>query len=117
MAVIVSEADARELVREAAAVGFLSDAFNHLKAISCVPAAKMLLHGAGITEELVDDGVVTFAGVDAIAGFIAAARNGCTGTASPKYATCSNFSALGADTAPSALARLDALKGTRHRSR
>jgi catalase len=74
VAVIVSEAGARELVREAAAIDFLSDAFNHLKVIGNVPAAKPLLRRAGITEELVDGGVVSLAGADAIAGFIAAAK-------------------------------------------
>jgi hypothetical protein len=65
-------------------VGFLSDAFNHIKAIGCVPATKMLLQRAGITEELVDDDVVTFAGVDAIAGFVGAARNGRIWDREPK---------------------------------
>jgi catalase len=37
VAVIVSEARARELVREAAAIDFLSDAFNHLKVIGNSP--------------------------------------------------------------------------------
>ena len=74
VAVIVSEAGARELVREAAAIDFLSDAFNHLKVIGNVPAAKPLLRRAGITEELVDGGVVSLAGADAVAGFIAAAK-------------------------------------------
>lgn len=39
VAVIVSEAGAREFAREAAALDFVSDAFNHLKAIGHVPAA------------------------------------------------------------------------------
>ena len=74
IAVIVSEAGARELVREAAAVDFLSDAFNHLKVIGYVPAAKPLLQRAGITDELVDGGVVRLTGAESIAGLIAAAK-------------------------------------------
>jgi catalase len=46
----------------------------HLKVIGNVPAAKPLLRRAGITEELVDGGVVSLAGADAVAGFIAAAK-------------------------------------------
>jgi catalase len=72
--VIVSETGARELAREAAALDFLSDAFNHLKVIGYVPAAKPLLQRAGITDELVDAGVVKLDGANAIAGFIAAAK-------------------------------------------
>jgi catalase len=72
--VIVSETGARELAREAAALDFLSDAFNHLKVIGYVPAAKPLLQRAGVTDELVDAGVVKLDGANAIAGFIAAAK-------------------------------------------
>jgi catalase len=72
--VIVSETGARELAREAAALDFLSDAFNHLKVIGYVPAAKPLLQRAGITDELVDAGVVKLDGANTIAGFIAAAK-------------------------------------------
>jgi catalase len=72
--VLVSETGARELAREAAALDFLSDAFNHLKMIGYVPAAKPLLQRAGITDELVDAGVVKLDGANAIAGFIAAAK-------------------------------------------
>jgi catalase len=72
--VIVSEAGARELAREAAALNFVSDAFNHLKVIGYLPAAKPLLQRAGITGELVDAGVVKLDGANAIAGFIAAAK-------------------------------------------
>jgi catalase len=74
VAVIVSEAGARQLAREAAALDFLSDAFNHLKVIGYVPAAKPLLQRAGITDELVDGGVVKLPAADAITGLIAAAK-------------------------------------------
>ena len=58
VAVIVSEAGARGLAREAAAVDFVSDAFNHLKVIGHVPAAEPLLRRAGIIDELTDAGLV-----------------------------------------------------------
>ena len=74
VAVIVSETGARELVREAAALDFVSDAFNHLKVIGYVPAAEPLLHRVGITAELADAGVVPLADASAVAGFIATAK-------------------------------------------
>ena len=74
VAVIVSEARIGELAREAAALGFISDAFNHLKVIGYLPAAKPLLQRAGITDDLVDAGVVKLDGANAVASFIAAAK-------------------------------------------
>jgi catalase len=74
VAVIVSEAGTLELTREAAALGFISDAFNHLKVIGYVPSAKPLLHRAGITDELLDAGMVKLDGANAVGGFIAAAK-------------------------------------------
>jgi catalase len=74
VAVIVSEAGTWELAREAGALDFVSDAFNHLKVIGYLPAAKPLLQRAGITDELMDAGVVKLGGGDAVAGFITAAK-------------------------------------------
>ena len=74
VAVIVSEAGIPELMREAAALDFVSDAFNHLKVIGHVPAAKPLLRRAGIADELLDAGVVPLVSIDAVEGFIAAAK-------------------------------------------
>jgi catalase len=74
VAVLVSEAGSLELMREAAALGFISDAFNHLKVIGYLPAAKPLLQRAGITDDLVDAGLVKLGGGDAVAGFITAAK-------------------------------------------
>jgi catalase len=74
VAVIVSEAGVQKLVREAAALDFISDAFNHLKVIGYLPAAKQLLQRAGITDELVDAGMVKLDGANTVAGFIAAAK-------------------------------------------
>jgi len=84
VAVIVSEAGARELVREAAAVGFLSDAFNHLKVIGLFPLPKSLLQRAGITEEPMDGGIVALTGADAVAGFIDVAKKGRIWDREPK---------------------------------
>ncbi len=74
VALVLSEAGTKELVRDAAAVGFVSDAFNHLKVIGHVPAAEPLLRRAGITAELADSGVLRLGDAGAIAGFIAAAK-------------------------------------------
>ena len=74
VAVFVSEAGARELAREAAAVDFVSAAFNHLKVIDHVPAAEPLLRRAGIADELTDAGIVRLTGADAVAGLIDVAK-------------------------------------------
>jgi catalase len=74
VAVIVSEAGAQELAREAVALDFVSDAFNHLKAIGHVPAAEPLLRRAGIVDELMDGGIVRLTGAHAVAGFIDIAK-------------------------------------------
>ena len=74
VALILSEAGAKELTREAAAVDFVADAFNHLKVIGHVPAALTLMRRAGITEDLADQGIVPLANAAAAAGFIAAAK-------------------------------------------
>jgi catalase len=74
VAVVVSEAGTWELARESTALDFVSDAFNHLKVIGYLPAAKPLLQRAGITDELVDAGVVKLGGSDTVAGFITAAK-------------------------------------------
>ena len=71
---IVSETGAKELAREAAAVGFVADAFNHLKVLGYAAAAEPLLRRAGITAELADEGIIPLANVGAVAGFIAAAK-------------------------------------------
>src|SRR5262249_42343547 len=74
VAVIVSEAGIPELIREAAALDIVSDAFNHLKVIGHVPGAKPLLRRAGIADELLGAGVVSLVSIDAVEGFIAAAK-------------------------------------------
>lgn len=74
VAVIVSQAGCDELTREAAALDFVSNAFNHLKVIAYVPAAEPLLRRAGITVELTDSGVVALGNAGAVTSFIAAAK-------------------------------------------
>jgi catalase len=74
VALIVSDAGATELARDAAAVDFIADAFNHLKVLGYATAAEPLLHRAGITAELADEGVIPLANVGGVAGFIAAAK-------------------------------------------
>ena len=59
------------LVREAAAVDWVRDAFGHLKVIGHVTAAAPLLQRAGVEP---DAGVVALEGPKAIASFIAAAK-------------------------------------------
>ena len=74
VALIVSDAGAKDLARDAAAVDFIADAFNHLKVLGYATAAEPLLRRAGITGELADEGVIPLANVGAVAGFIAAAK-------------------------------------------
>jgi catalase len=69
VAIVVSEAGCKELLREAAAVDFAKDAFGHLKAIGHSAEAKPLLDKAGVEP---DAGVVALAG-DAT-GFLKPAR-------------------------------------------
>ena len=71
---VVSDAGAEELVKESAAINFVSDAFNHLKIIGYVPAAEPLLRRAGVTADLGDGGVVALADARAIPKFIVAAK-------------------------------------------
>ncbi len=55
IAIVVTEEGAASLAGDAAAVQFVADAFNHLKAIGHTPEAKALLDKANV---LPDDGVV-----------------------------------------------------------
>ncbi len=58
IAVVLGEAACKKLVKEAAAVQFVMDAFGHLKAIGFNAAAKPLLDKAGVEP---DEGVVSLA--------------------------------------------------------
>jgi catalase len=60
VALVLSEDAARKLARESAAVGFVMDAFAHLKAIGHDPGAKTLLDRAGVEP---DEGVTDLAGL------------------------------------------------------
>ncbi len=59
------------LLREAAAVAWVHDAFSHLKVIGHVAAAKPLMDRAGVEP---DDGIVALEGTGATKAFIAAAK-------------------------------------------
>ena len=71
VAVILSEAGAAMLCKEAAAVDFVRDAFGHLKAIAIDAGGQLLVQGAGIQP---DDGVVA---AHDTAKFITAAKTRC----------------------------------------
>jgi catalase len=82
VALIVSDAGAKELARDAAAVDFIADAFNHLKVLGYATAAEPLLRRAGITAELADEGVIPLANVGAVAGLSPPPRKCASGTVS-----------------------------------
>ena len=68
VAVVLSDAAAKKLAKEGAAVDFVHDAFGHLKAIAANEGAGALLKAAGVTP---DDGVIDAADPKA---FIKAAK-------------------------------------------
>lgn len=65
---VLSEKGAKQLVKESAAIGFVSDAFVHLKAVGFTPEAQVLLDKGNVTE---DPGVVPVANLST---FIKAAK-------------------------------------------
>lgn len=69
----VSDAGASELLKEAAAVAWVHDAFAHLKVIGHTASAQPLLDAAGV---VADAGVVAISGEAQVNGFIDAAANG-----------------------------------------
>lgn len=70
--VLLPSADGvKALVREAAAVAWVHDAFSHLKVIGTVAEAKPLLLKAGVEA---DDGVVALEGSGGVKAFVAAAK-------------------------------------------
>jgi catalase len=69
VAIILSEAGCRMLMKEGAAIDFAKDAFGHLKAIGHSAEAKPLLDKAGVEA---DDGIVALD--KAVDAFVAAAR-------------------------------------------
>ena len=68
-----SEVGAAQLLKTAAAVDWVRDAFGHLKAIAYTPAAEPLLAAAGVPPEA-DEGVVSLKSRDGLAKFITAAK-------------------------------------------
>ena len=73
VAVLPSEAGAGLLVKNAAAVEFVSDAFAHLKFIAWVKAAMPLFEKAGIAQDL-DEGCIELTSAKSAAQFLAACR-------------------------------------------
>jgi catalase len=70
--VLLPSADGvKKLVREAAAVAWVHDAFSHLKVIGHVAAAKPLMDKAGVEA---DDGIVALEGSGGTKAFTAAAK-------------------------------------------
>ena len=70
----LSAAGAHELEGESAAIGFVADAYAHLKVIGFLPEAKLLMLAAGLTEDKYDDGVVAIDTKGGAKAFVAAAR-------------------------------------------
>jgi len=70
VALILSEAGAASLLKEAAAIDFVKDAFGHLKAIAYTPAVQRLLDKAGVE---VDPGVIALDG-DGLDAFLTQAK-------------------------------------------
>jgi len=68
---LLSADGVKQLVREAAAVAWVHDAFSHLKVIGHVAAAKPLMDKAGVEP---DDGIVALEGTSGTKAFIAAAK-------------------------------------------
>lgn len=68
MAVVLSDAGAKSLSQEAAAIDFVRDAYGHLKAIGVDNGGQALLQKAGVAK---DAGVID---VKDINGFITAAK-------------------------------------------
>ncbi|HVZ09029.1 catalase [Rhodopila sp.] len=60
VALVLTEPAAKKLTRDGAAVGFVLDAFGHLKAIGHTPGAQVLLDRAGVEP---DEGVTDLAGL------------------------------------------------------
>ncbi|HEX3864329.1 MAG TPA: catalase [Stellaceae bacterium] len=71
---VVSAEGAAKLAKDSAAIGFVADAFNHLKIIGHVAPAEPLLRRAGISGDLMDAGVVPLSNAGAITGFISVAK-------------------------------------------
>jgi catalase len=71
--ILTSQGAMGDLVREAAAVNWVRDAFGHLKVIAYSPEAAPLIEAAGIEP---DDGTILLDGPKALKAFITTARGG-----------------------------------------
>ena len=73
LVILATEKGAADLATQAAAVGWASDAFAHLKVIGHTKGAQPLLDRAGVKR---DAGIVALPNNKAVANFIAAAKRG-----------------------------------------
>jgi catalase len=80
---IVSAEGTEQLAREAVAVGFVHDAFAHLKVIGHTAAAAGLLAKAGVPASG-DEGVIPIEGSEAVGRFVAAVGAGRLWEREPK---------------------------------
>ncbi len=71
--VLLSEAGAQDLATQAAAVGWVSDAFAHLKVIGHTPGSQPLLDQAGVKK---DEGLLPLAEGKSVRSFITTAKTG-----------------------------------------
>ncbi|HVR68378.1 MAG TPA: catalase [Verrucomicrobiae bacterium] len=71
--IAASEAGVAALLKEAAAIDWIRDAFGHLKAIGHLPATAPLFKKANV-DMSADDGMVSLASGNAVKDFIAAAK-------------------------------------------
>ena len=81
VALVLSAPGAASLAEQAAAVGFVTDAFAHLKVIGHTPGAEKLLRIAGVEP---DAGVIALQAATAASSFVAAARKGRIWEREPK---------------------------------
>lgn len=79
--IAVTEEGAQQLEKQAAAAGFIQDAFSHLKVIGHTAAAQSLLQRASVTP---DTGVVVLEGATPADAFLAAAAKGRIWDREPK---------------------------------
>ena len=71
--IAASEAGVAALLKEAAAIDWIRDAFGHLKAIGHLPATAPLFKKANV-DMSADDGMVSLASGNGVKDFIAAAK-------------------------------------------
>ena len=71
--IAASEAGVAALLKDAAAIDWIRDAFGHLKAIGHFPATAPLFKKANV-DMSADDGMISFANRNGVKDFVAAAK-------------------------------------------